>query len=230
MGGSFDVAALAWNLTDDPSEGDHLDPARPALAQSARRGVRSRAARVDVVDEAYARRRSLRRGEPTGDVAPTVGQSQPTLARSGPRSGEQGLDRERPALAELTREPLGRLVPALEPTPPVGWDERERSDVGYRELVRDSDRRGGGECTKAALLPAPDEATHSVVVRDRRSRRGERKAAARAFGAALDGPLGRLAAAGAERRAESPKGVAAVGAQLLARRSADDAAHGQDQV
>src|SRR5690349_20748146 len=97
-GGSFDVEALVENLTDDPCKGHDLYAARAALAQRARRRVRRRAARVDVVDQADAGRRVARRGERSGDVAPAVGKCQPALAGGRACPAQERGHRERPAL------------------------------------------------------------------------------------------------------------------------------------
>src|SRR2546426_4243650 len=99
---------LARTLADDPRERDHLDLARPALAQGGSRGCCGRAARIDVVDEADPRGRPCGRSECTGDVTPAFGPCQPALVRDRARPREQRLHREVPACAELMREPLRR--------------------------------------------------------------------------------------------------------------------------
>jgi hypothetical protein len=158
MGGSFDVAALVRNLTDDPCEGHDLDSSRAAFPQGGRSGVRGRAARVDVVDEADVRGRGAGGSERTGDVAPAVGERQATLAGRWTRPPQERKHRYCPPLAELPGEALGRVVAASEAARSIGRDEREHAHLGWRDPVDHGLGGGRGKRAQAAFLPAADEA------------------------------------------------------------------------
>ena len=113
------------------SSGRPVRTSRPRLASLAfaQRGCGRRgrgAAGEHVVDERDPGRCCGGRGERTGDVPPAVRQRQPALMRDRARSRYQRLHRKLPALAELVRQPLRRVVAAREHPLPVGRHECER--------------------------------------------------------------------------------------------------------
>src|SRR3954471_12984081 len=147
--------------------------------------------------------------------------------RDRARPAQQRGDGQLPALAELAREPLSRVMAALEHALTLGRDEGQRGDARPLDARGDEIRRLGRQPSETALLPAGDEAPDPLVVLDRRARGGEREAAAGALAAAAHGPRGRRPTPLAERRSQQRQALAAARAQLLSARSADDAANRQ---
>jgi hypothetical protein len=101
---------LESNLSHGPGETNHLDTARAGTAQSRRRGTRSRAARVDVVDETNGSRRGVRGAKRPPDVAPALDEAEPPLPPRRAHAFEQARHGQPPRAAELAREPLSRMV------------------------------------------------------------------------------------------------------------------------
>jgi len=113
----------------------------------------------------------------------------------------------------------------------VGWNERERDDVGWRHRLRDQVRRLGGEAAEPPLLPGGHEPADGLVVRDGGARTGESEPAARAFPASFHGPRRWQTAAIAEGRSQPWQRLAAGVAELLgAIRAANGTAHRQQQI
>src|SRR5438132_5572526 len=183
-----------------------------------------RAARVDVVDEHDPRRDVARRPERAGDVSPPLRPGEAALPAGLARSPQQRLDRELPAAAELAREPLRWMVTARQHPVAIGRDEREEGLVGLPHDVDHDAGRGLREAAQAVLLPGRNEGAHSRVVADPGARRREGESAAGALAAALDRPLRRRPAAGAERRTEPRQPLEAARTQLRTSRAAREAA------
>src|SRR5438132_12844783 len=112
------ASSLAANR---PCERHHLDPPRPRRAQSRRGGIRGRAGRVHVVDEADAPR-GRRGAERAPDVPPALGERETALAREPAGAVERRRDGKLPAAGELACEPLRGVVAATAAPGAVRWD------------------------------------------------------------------------------------------------------------
>src|SRR5260221_9472348 len=210
-------------------EGDDVDPRCPGRAQRRRRGGDGRPGCVDVVDEHDPAAGPVG-PKGTANIAASLVAGQTALGPQRPRSAEEPLDGELPAIAELAREPCRRVVPALEAPVAVRWDERDQLCGGRRYDLLDN--RGGqrSESADPALLPGGDEGTDSCVVLDARPRRGEREPTAGALAATRDRPRDGSAAACAERPVEPRQGGRAPRAGGGPREGTDDTAAWQEEV
>lgn len=164
------------------------------------------------------------------DVSPALGEREAALAPQGPGAGEQARDRELPAGAELSGQPLGGMVAPPKAPISVGRDEGERSDGRPLDGLGHELRREPREEAEPAFLPGRDKRLHRRVVGDGRPRRGEREAPARALPAAGNGPGSRRAAARAEGPAQARQRAAAPRAHCLAGGAAGHAALGEQKV
>src|SRR5205823_7802 len=93
-------------------KGDRLDAAGARSAKSARGGRGGGAGRVDVVDHGDSAGSSAGRAEGSAH-GPALGSRAATLAAAA-RPVEQRQARKLPRCRELEREPLRRVVPALQ--------------------------------------------------------------------------------------------------------------------
>jgi hypothetical protein len=225
--GPADNPRLSANRT---REGDHVDPACPALPQ--RRGSRrgGRAAGVDVVHQGHAGGCRRDRPEAAADVRPALGEREPSLltGRTGPL--EERQHRELPVRLERASQPFGRVVTALQRPVGVRWDEGDRVCAGSRDDVGHERARVLGEPAEPMLLPGGDERLRSEVVRDGRARGGEREPPALTLTTARDGPRRRRTAPPAARPAQAPKPCETRFADRTGRRAAHDAATRNQEI
>jgi len=145
-------------------------------------------------------------------------------------AAEKRLDRELPALPELTGEPSRWMVAAPDAPVAVGRDERDQMSAGRRNDLDDEGSGERGQPAQSALFPRGDERPYRRIVLDRRARGREREPQAGALATALDRPRDGGAAAGAERTGESRQRGCATRARGGAREGADDAPAGKKQV
>ena len=122
------VPALDRNLADDPRQGHDLDPARAALPEGRRRGVRGGAARIDVVDEGHARPAISRQGG-TRRRRCADGRRVTARADAGPRASSPAAGRR--------AAPSARRARARAAQPDDGRARaRARGPVGRRSAWR----------------------------------------------------------------------------------------------
>ena len=122
------------------------------------------------------------------------------------------------------------MVAALEQPLAVRRDERQRVCFGRRDRLDDEVRGRRGDVPKAVLLPAADDGSYGLVVRDGRARGRERNSTTRAFRAAGDRPFRGAAATLAERRADPRQGLEAARAHERAAAPAREAATRQQEI
>jgi hypothetical protein len=204
----------------------------PSAAPPQRRGRcgRSRATRVDVVDQAHARRRRTRGAESAGDVLAPLLQPETALAVDGPCPTDEWFHRQVPQTPELARERLGRPVPSLACAIGVGRDEGERGDVRPGESLDDETSGCARKPPPAMLLPGMHDPPGTCVVDDRGARRCERQPSPAALCAPLDRPGPGRPAAAAQGWPKPDQRVAAAPAERKPRQLARGATVRQQDV
>ena len=198
-------ALRPMNLPHGPREAHDVDAARAGLAKRRGGGVHRLPARIDVVDEADARR-SRRRWRRTCRGRCRDGRR----ARGRPGAGAAPCARwastigHAPAPAQLSGERGRRMLAALERAVGIRRHGHERRRPPGRATTR---------ATSSAATDARPRSPRSFQLRtsaraassydDRRPRRRERQPPSRALAAATDRPRRRRAAALAERQRDA---------------------------
>ena len=93
------------------------------------------------------------REEGTRDVTAPLVLRQTSLARRPPCSRQEWPEGELPLSSKLARQPLGRVVPTLQPAVRIARDEDDTRGVRSRHRLPDDRRGPAGEPAQAALLP-----------------------------------------------------------------------------
>ena len=135
------TSILLSPLPHGPRQADDLDPpgSRPAERRRARRRGRSR--RVDVVDEAHARRGPApRAANARGDVPAPLRPRQVALTRDARPAPQQGSHGDRPGSGELRRR-----------APPPGRDPAQARGRGLRGRTRSRPRSGCGRAATTSV-------------------------------------------------------------------------------
>jgi hypothetical protein len=200
-------------LTNCSRESHHLHASHACAPKRRCARVRGRAGCVDVVDQAYARRRRSGHDHTAANVSAPFGESEAPLTRKRLCARQNVKRRRSPDVLERTRESTWCDVAAL---PGSFWITRnvsERIDPGPCKDLRDENRCLGRESAAATLLPLADERTSSCVVDDRRPRPREREPAPRAFGTPANRPRPWSPTALANRRNEANECSATDGTQ-----------------
>ena len=127
------------------------------------------------------------------------------------------------------RQPLGRMVAALDAAVAVARHEAESLDVGTLDGLDDDVCRLCGEGAESAFLPRREQWAHRPVIGDGGAR-GEREPTPRAFEAAVDRPGGGRAAARTRRAAQTWEQSEAAGAERFSEPTTSGAAARNQQV